>query len=67
MFKKDDLLFCKRQNDEELNSHSFRQRWWIFFIRYFHEGPIKAYQAAKETAANIIRTFFWPDLKMNVR
>ena len=36
-------------------------------IRFFHEGPGGAHQAAKATAAKIISRFFWPDLKRDVR
>ena len=36
-------------------------------IRFFHEGPGGAHQAAKATAARIISRFFWPDLKRDVR
>ncbi len=36
-------------------------------IRFYHEGPGGAHQAAKATSAKIIRCFWWPDLKRDVR
>ncbi len=36
-------------------------------IRFFHEGPGGAHQAAKATSAKVIERFFWPDLKCDVR
>ena len=36
-------------------------------IRFFHEGPGFAHQAAQATAAKIISRFFWADLKRDLR
>ena len=36
-------------------------------IRFFHEGPGGDHQAPKSTSAKFIRSFWWPDLKRDVR
>ena len=36
-------------------------------IRFYHEGPGAAHQATKATSAKIIRSFWWPNLKLDVR
>ncbi len=36
-------------------------------FRFFHEGPGGAHQAAKATSAKVIKRFFWPGLKRDVR
>ena len=36
-------------------------------IRFFHKGPGGAYQASKATSAKILRSFWWIDLKRDVR
>ena len=64
---RESVLIVKRSDDPEreliLVISSLSER----IIRFFHEGPGGAHQAPKATSAKIIRSFWWPDLKRDVR
>lgn len=67
VYERDYLLFCKQPNDLKRKLTLVPAEIVKAIIRYFHEGPGVANQAAKATAAKTYRTFYWPDYKNIVR
>ena len=63
----DGLLVIKREDDPERELTLVPSAKVEHIIRFYHEGPGGAHQAAKATSAKVIRCFWWPDLKRDVR
>ena len=63
----DGLLVIRRHDDPERELVIVPDACVERLIRFYHEGPGSAHQAAKSTSARIIRLFWWPDLKRDVR
>ena len=61
------ILVIRRQDDPERELTIVPSGKVEAIIRFYHEGPGGAHQAAKATSAKIIRCFWWPDLKRDVR
>ena len=63
----DSVIVLRRSDDPKreliLLPSSLTER----IIRFYHEGPGGSHQAAKATSSKIIRRFFWPHLKRDVR
>ena len=57
----------KRTDDPEIELILLPSSLIERIIRFFHEGPGGSYQAAIATSSKIIRRFFWPHLKGDVR
>ena len=64
---RDSVIVLKRIDNPEreliLLPSSLTER----IIRFFHEGPGGSHQAAKATSSKVIRRFFLPHLKRDVR
>lgn len=58
---------CKQFDDPERELTLVPSEIIDSIIRYFHDGLGRAHQAAKATAAKIIRISYWPDLEKDVR
>lgn len=57
MYGEEKLLLYKQPDDTERKLTLVPAEIVDSIIRYFHEGPYVAHQAAKDTFAEIIRTF----------
>ena len=64
---RDQVLVIKRDDDPERELTLVPSAKVEHIIRFYHEGPGGAHQAAKATSAKVIRCFWWPDLKRDVR
>ena len=64
---REEVLVIKRLDDPERELILVPSAMAERIIRFYHEGPGGAHQAAKATSAKIIRCFWWPDLKRDVR
>ena len=64
---KEGVLVLRRLDDPERDLIIVPSSRVENIIRFFHEGPGGAHQAPKATSAKIIRCFWWPDLKRDVR
>ena len=64
---REEVLVIKRLDDPERELTLVPSAKVEHIIRFYHEGPGGAHQAAKATSAKIIRCFWWPDLKRDVR
>jgi transposase InsO family protein len=64
---RDGLIIIKRHDDPERELTVVPSAKVEHLIRFYHEGPGAAHQAAKATSAKVIRCFWWPDLKRDVR
>ena len=64
---RDSVLIIRRHDDPEreliIVSNALGER----LIRFYHEGPGGAHQVPKATSAKLIRLFWWPDFKRDVR
>jgi transposase InsO family protein len=63
----EEVLVIKRHDDPERALTVVPSSQVDLIIRFYHEGPGGAHQAPKATSAKIIRCFWWPDLKRDVR
>ena len=64
---RDGVIIVKRHDDPERELTVVPSAKVEHIIRFYHEGPGGAHQAAKATSAKVIRCFWWPDLKRDVR
>ena len=64
---RDGVLVITRHDDPERELTIVPSAKVEHIIRFYHEGPGGAHQAAKATSAKVIRCFWWPDLKRDVR
>ena len=64
---RDGVIIIKRHDDPERELTIVPSAKVEHIIRFYHEGPGGAHQAAKATSAKVIRCFWWPDLKRDVR
>ena len=64
---REDVIVIKRHDDPERELTVVPSSKVDMIIRFYHEGPGGAHQAPKATSAKIIRCFWWPDLKRDVR
>ena len=62
----DSVIIFKQSNDSQRELIVVSRLLIKRFIRFFHEGPGGAYQAAKALAAKLISRFFWLYLKREV-